>query len=164
MKAWSFTPHVPETLESEQPGGSDAARNPRCARSGGMFLAVCRYLIVQPIGTYQYTVTGEGLQPFRKADETCKKLGRTVNLQATPAPTNPTGLRWQINFDCYVPYAVLSVGDGSYKIQVPTGNGWAGRPSIFRRPTVTRHARFKCLTSAPLRLGPSSSAATTARR
>jgi hypothetical protein len=77
-------------------------------------------VVVQPIGPHQYTVTGQGAEPFRKADETCKKLGRTVNLLPMPAPTDPDAHRWQLNFECYAPYEVLSVGDDSYKIQVPT--------------------------------------------
>ncbi|MBS0374799.1 MAG: hypothetical protein JSR73_09440 [Proteobacteria bacterium] len=77
-------------------------------------------LIVQPIGRYQYTVTGEGLEPYRKAKQTCDELRRIVNHGATPASGDPSGSRWTITFDCYVPYEVLSIDDNTYKIQVPT--------------------------------------------
>jgi hypothetical protein len=76
---------------------------------------------VQPPELHEYTVTGDGVEAFRKAVDTCAKLGRRVSEFAGPTSADASDSKWQIKFQCYVPYEVASVGGGdSYKIQVPT--------------------------------------------
>jgi hypothetical protein len=90
-----------------------------------LVLGGCSQQSIQQVGLHQYTVTGPSKQLFAKANETCSKLGRLMVAAGTRVEdVRPNQLR----FECRLPYEIVPVDQGSYRIWVPVSEIPVAKP------------------------------------